>query len=88
MNHDLSFDLVHSWNTTIECYIETLRNYLEILNQKQSDCEYELHKLVTNTSIKLSERKTRTLELMEEQEKLKELIDDLEIILQDSGESA
>ncbi len=87
MNYDLSSDLVHSWNTTVEGYIETLRNYLEILNQKQSDCEYELHQLVTNTSIKLSERKTRMLELMEEQEKLKELIDDLERILQDSGES-
>jgi antitoxin component HigA of HigAB toxin-antitoxin module len=87
MNQDSASNLVHSWNTTVKGYIETLRNYLEVFNQKQSDCEYELHQMVTNTSIKLTERKTLTLELMEEQEKIIELIDDLERILQDSGDS-
>jgi hypothetical protein len=86
MNQDLSSNLVQIWNTTVKDYIETLRNYSEVFNQKQRECEYELHQLVSNTSIKLTERKTLTLELMEEQEKLIELINDLERILEDSGD--
>ncbi|MDQ6598095.1 hypothetical protein [Bacillus salipaludis] len=87
MNQELSSNLDKYWNEAVNSYKGKLRNYLEILNNKQSDCEDELHQLVTNTSIKFSERKHRTLELMEQQEKVNQLIDELETILLDKGDT-
>jgi hypothetical protein len=87
MNQEISSNLVSNWNNTVKGHIVTLKKYLVVLNNKQSDCEYKLHQLVTNTSIKFSERKTKTLELMEEQEKMKRLIEDLERIIPDKGET-
>ncbi|MFJ5762797.1 hypothetical protein ACIQAA_27495 [Neobacillus sp. NPDC093182] len=83
-----SSNLVNTWKDAVKKHIATLQNYLLVLNNKQVDCENELHQLVTNRSINFSERKTRTLELMEEQERLKQLIDDLErIIITDKGDT-
>ncbi|MFF2447461.1 hypothetical protein ACFVSW_10160 [Neobacillus sp. NPDC058068] len=87
MNQESSSNQDFQWNETVHRYKVKLRNYLEVLNTKQSDCEYELHQLVTNISIKFSERKHRTLELMEEQEKIKQLKDNLETILLDKGDT-
>jgi hypothetical protein len=85
MNQESSSNLVNHWNHTVNGYRLTLKSYLEALNTKQSQCEYELHQLVTN--IKFSERKDRMLVLMEEQEKITLLIDDLERILDEGAAS-
>ena len=85
MNQESSSNLVNHWNHAVSGYRLTLKSYLEALNTKQSQCEYELHQLVTN--IKFSERKDRMLVLMEEQEKITLLIDDLERILDEGAAS-
>jgi hypothetical protein len=87
MNQESSSNLDSHWNKAVDSYKVKLRNFLDELNNKQSHCEYELHQLVTNTSIIFSERKQRTLELMEEQEKIKQLMDKLEMILLDKGDT-
>ncbi|MCM3690953.1 hypothetical protein [Neobacillus niacini] len=79
MNQESSSNLVNHWNHAVSGYRLTLKSYLEALKTKQRDCENELHQLVTNT--KISERKDRMLVLIEEQDKISQLIDDVERIL-------
>lgn len=86
MKVGLSSNNLEQLNGTVKSYIATLEMYLEVLNNKLSDCGDELRQLVTDTSIKFSERKKGTIELMIKQEKLQQLIEDIERIIVDKGD--
>ena len=80
LNHESllnnEFVLVN-WNEKISNFMLDIRNYVTVLTQKQIDCEKELHDLVENTSIKLSDRRDKMMLLIEEQDNLTKLIVDL-----------
>ncbi|WP_462411410.1 hypothetical protein [Neobacillus sp. Marseille-QA0830] len=52
-----------------------LTTYKDLLTIKQSECENKLHDLVKDTSVSFLDRKNQMLSLMEEQEKIKNLVD-------------
>ena len=75
-------NILNDWNNFIAEYKIQIRYYLELLDQKKSECEDELHQLVSNTSIELTERTNKMISLMKEQEDMKQLFDLLKEIIE------